>query len=211
MLIELKKVIPAPIPEEMIEPSEIWDSELRLETGSLVLVSAHSGKGKSTLLHLLYGLRNDYKGEALAEGQSIRGKSRREWETWRRKRVALLFQDLRLFPALSARENLELIPVANSRAPSHEEMAVRLGMTSFLERPLASLSQGQRQRIALMRVLGKPFELLLLDEPFSHLDEENTRLACALVEEVTRANKASLILTSLGDTPPLPFGRSLIL
>ncbi|HAW96938.1 MAG TPA: ABC transporter [Opitutae bacterium] len=211
MLIELKKVIPAPIPEEMIEPSEIWDSELRLETGSLVLVSAHSGKGKSTLLHLLYGLRNDYKGEALAEGQSIRGKSRRDWETWRRKRVALLFQDLRLFPALSARENLELIPVANSRAPSHEEMAVRLGMTSFLERPLASLSQGQRQRIALMRVLGKPFELLLLDEPFSHLDEENTRLACALVEEVTRANKASLILTSLGDTPPLPFGRSLIL
>jgi len=210
-LIELKKVIPAPIPEEMIEPSEIWDSELRLETGSLVLVSAHSGKGKSTLLHLLYGLRNDYKGEALAEGQSIRGKSRRDWETWRRKRVALLFQDLRLFPALSARENLELIPVANSRAPSHEEMAVRLGMTSFLERPLASLSQGQRQRIALMRVLGKPFELLLLDEPFSHLDEENTRLACALVEEVTRANKASLILTSLGDTPPLPFGRSLIL
>ncbi len=210
-MIELKKVIPAPIPEEMIEPSEIWDSELRLETGSLVLVSAHSGKGKSTLLHLLYGLRNDYKGEALAEGQSIRGKSRRDWETWRRKRVALLFQDLRLFPALSARENLELIPVANSRAPSHEEMAVRLGMTSFLERPLASLSQGQRQRIALMRVLGKPFELLLLDEPFSHLDEENTRLACALVEEVTRANKASLILTSLGDTPPLPFGRSLIL
>ena len=211
MLIEFKKVIPAPIPEEMIEPSEIWDSELRLETGSLVLVSAHSGKGKSTLLHLLYGLRNDYKGEALAEGQSIRGKSRRDWETWRRKRVALLFQDLRLFPALSARENLELIPVANSRAPSHEEMAVRLGMTSFLERPLASLSQGQRQRIALMRVLGKPFELLLLDEPFSHLDEENTRLACALVEEVSRANKAGLILTSLGDTPPLPFGRSLIL
>jgi len=211
MLIELKKVIPAPIPEEMIEPSEIWDSELRLETGSLVLVSAHSGKGKSTLLHLLYGLRNDYKGEALAEGQSIRGKSRRDWETWRRKRVALLFQDLRLFPALSARENLELIPVANSRAPSHEEMAERLGMTSFLERPLASLSQGQRQRIALMRVLGKPFELLLLDEPFSHLDEENTRLACALVEEVSRANKAGLILTSLGDTPPLPFERSLVL
>ena len=62
-----------------------------------------------------------------------------------------------------------------------------------------------------MRVLGKPFELLLLDEPFSHLDEENTRLACALVEEVSRANKAGLILTSLGDTPPLPFERSLVL
>ncbi|HAE11596.1 MAG TPA: ABC transporter [Opitutae bacterium] len=211
MLIEFKKVIPAPIPEEMIEPSEIWDSELRLETGSLVLVSAHSGKGKSTLLHLLYGLRNDYEGEALADGESIRGKSRQDWETWRRRRVALLFQDLRLFPALSARENLELIPVANPRAPSHEEMAERLGMTSFLERPLASLSQGQRQRVALMRVLRKPFELLLLDEPFSHLDEENTRLACALVEEVTQANKAGLILTSLGETPALPFERSLVL
>ena len=98
MLIEFKKVIPAPIPEEMIEPSEIWDSELRLETGSLVLVSAHSGKGKSTLLHLLYGLRNDYEGEALADGESIRGKSRQDWETWRRRRVALLFQDHQVEP-----------------------------------------------------------------------------------------------------------------
>ena len=55
MLIELNQVIPEPIPKEMIERSEVWGTQLKIEPQSISLISAHSGKGKSTLLHLLPG------------------------------------------------------------------------------------------------------------------------------------------------------------
>ncbi|MEC7401734.1 MAG: ABC transporter, partial [Verrucomicrobiota bacterium] len=62
MLIELNDLVPDPLPEKIVEASGIWGGELRIETRSKVLVSAQSGMGKSTLLHILYGLRQDYTG-----------------------------------------------------------------------------------------------------------------------------------------------------
>ena len=112
---------------------------------------------------------------------------------------------------LTAQENINLIPQVNSHSPSIEEMADRLGMKDFLTQKVANLSYGQRQRIALIRVLRKPFQLLLLDEPFSHLDQENEERACSLIEEVARTNKATFLLTSLGQNPPLSFDQILSL
>ena len=71
MLIELNQVIPEPIPKEMIERSEVWGTQLKIEPKSFTLISAHSGKGKSTLLHLLYGLRKDFSGEVIMDGENI--------------------------------------------------------------------------------------------------------------------------------------------
>ena len=71
MLIELNQVIPEPIPKEMIERSEVWETQLKIEPKSFTLISAHSGKGKSTLLHLLYGLRKDFSGEVIMDGENI--------------------------------------------------------------------------------------------------------------------------------------------
>ena len=211
MLIEFKQVEPNPIPKEMIKRSEVWGTELKIEPNSFTLVSAHSGKGKSTLLHILYGLRNDFTGEVTIDGQNIRQKNSDDWTTSRSEQITLLFQELKLFPLLTAHENINLIPQANPKSPSTEEMADRLGMKSFLTQQAATLSYGQRQRIALIRALSKPFQLLLLDEPFSHLDQENEALACSLIEEVTRANNATFILTSLEEKPPLSFDRILLL
>ena len=125
----------------------------------------------------------------------------------RRERISLQFQDLRLFPNLSARENLLLLPQTNPVAPSHEEMAERLEMTPFLNQSLSTLSQGQRQRMALVRTLRKPFRFLMLDEPFSHLDETNQMSACSLIEEIVDRNQAGLLVSSLGSTPHLPFDQ----
>ena len=90
-------------------------------------------------------------------------------------------------------------------------MAERLGMKEFLSKPIEKLSFGQRQRIAIIRTLRKPFKLLLLDEPFSHLDKKNENLASSLIEEIARANEATVLVTSLGESPPLPFDRTLSL
>ena len=211
MLIELNQVIPEPIPKEMIERSEVWGPQLQIEPKSFTLISAHSGKGKSTLLHLLYGLRKDFSGEVIMDGENIQKQTSSGWTSLRSTQIALLFQELKLFPKLCARENIELIPQINHNVPSGLEMAKQLGMEGFLTKPVETLSFGQRQRIALIRTLRKPFKLLLLDEPFSHLDQENIDLASSLINEIARANQATVLLTSLGETPPLSFDRILSL
>ena len=114
------------------------------------------------------------------------------------------FQDLRLFQHLTARQNLQLIPEVNASSPSIEEMTAQLGVENCLDQSVFTLSHGQRQRIAIIRALRKPFRLLLLDEPFSHLDEENQKYASRLIQEVIKANNAGLILSSLGSSPPFP-------
>ena len=207
MLIELNNLVPDPLPEKIVEASGIWGGELRIETRSKVLVSAQSGMGKSTLLHILYGLRQDYTGTAKVDGTCLRQFSPQEWERIRRERISLQFQDLRLFPNLSARQNLLLLPQSNPAVPSLEEMAERLEMTPFLNQSLSTLSQGQRQRMALIRTLRKPFRFLMLDEPFSHLDETNQMSACSLIEEIVDRNQAGLLVSSLGSTPHLPFDQ----
>ena len=211
MLIELNQVIPEPIPKEMIERSEVWGTQLKIEPRTFNLISAHSGKGKSTLLHLLYGLRKDFSGEVIMDGENIQKQTTYNWTSLRSTQIALLFQELKLFPKLCACENIELIPQINQNVPSALEMAKQLGMEGFLTKPVETLSFGQRQRIALIRTLRKPFKLLLLDEPFSHLDQENIDLASSLINEVARANQATVLLTSLGETPPLSFDRILSL
>lgn len=211
MLIELNQVIPEPIPKEMIERSEVWGTQLKIEPRTFNLISAHSGKGKSTLLHLLYGLRKDFSGEVIMNGENIQKQTTYNWTSLRSTQIALLFQELKLFPKLCARENIELIPQINQNVPSGLEMAKQLGMEGFLTKPVETLSFGQRQRIALIRTLRKPFKLLLLDEPFSHLDQENTNLASNLINEIARTNQATVLITSLGEAPPLSFDRILSL
>ena len=123
----------------------------------------------------------------------------------------MIFQDLRLFQHLSVRQNLQLIPEINASSPSIEEMTAQLGVENCLDQSVSRLSHGQRQRIAIIRALQKPFRLLLLDEPFSHLDEENQKYASRLIQEVTKANDAGLILSSLGSSPALSFDQQISL
>jgi ABC-type lipoprotein export system ATPase subunit len=205
MLIELEKVAPFPLPSKVIRESEIWDANVSFPAKSASLLSAQSGMGKSTLLHLIYGLRKDFSGRLLIDGQDTREIPLQNWEDIRKRSISMVFQDLRLFPHLSARENILLIPAQNGVIPPMEEMADRLGMNAYLDQKVSTLSHGQRQRIAIIRALSKPFQLLLLDEPFSHLDEENQTEASILIQDITEQNDASLILSSLGAVPPLNF------
>ena len=209
MLIELNQVKPEPIPKEMVARSEIWGTRLNIEPKSFTLISAHSGKGKSTLLHLIYGLRKDYSGSLEIEGVQEEDLSAEDWLILRAKKISLLFQDLRLFKKLSARDNLELLPEINPQAPTVNEMCEVLGILHLLNKPVETLSLGQRQRFALVRCLRKPFCWLLLDEPFSHLDEDNAQAAAGLIEAVLNQNGAGLVITSLSGSCPLSCNRSI--
>ena len=106
MKIELGKIIPQPLPESLVKASELWGEEITINQGQSVLAQATSGKGKSTLLHILYGLRKDFAG-TLSWGDAPSSQVKDDdWQAMRSQEISILFQDLRLFPHLTARENL---------------------------------------------------------------------------------------------------------
>jgi putative ABC transport system ATP-binding protein len=208
MMIELNHVVPHPLPKQVIQSSDVWNTKLCFKPNSTCLVSAQSGMGKSTLLHFLYGVRKDFSGILSIDGKDSSSLSREDWIKIRKTSISLLFQDLRLFSHLTALENINLIPVANPQAPAVEEMADQLGIMDLLDQSVATLSHGQRQRVALVRALRKPFQFLLLDEPFSHLDEVNQNKACSLITQLVQINGASLILSTLGSVPEIQFDQT---
>jgi putative ABC transport system ATP-binding protein len=202
MKLTLRNALPNPMAEAPPEKSEVWRQEVIFEPSDRCLVIGESGRGKTTFMHMLCGIRRDYQGEVLLDDRDAKELSPTDWATLRAKRLGLMYQDLRLFPELTPRENLSLLPAREQGCPETGEMAERLGMTDFLDRPCGQLSQGQRQRIAVMRVLCRPFSFLLLDEPFSHLDNANVKAMAALIDEEIERRGAGLIFASLGkDTP----------
>jgi ABC-type lipoprotein export system ATPase subunit len=214
-MIELKKVIPIPLLENGLNPnSEVFNrASLIFEKGKNYLISANSGKGKSTLIHAIYGLRNDFEGDIFVEKTNVKQHSIDDWATIRQKKMAIVFQDLRLFLHLTARENIELKrqlqasshklqgtnPALEAGSLQLEAICSQLGIAEYLDKTCATLSYGQRQRVAIVRALAQPFDYLLLDEPFSHLDKENIAIATNIIKEACAAQNAGLILVSLGD------------
>ena len=201
-MIHLKNLKPLPLIEQGIpESSQIWDKDWTFEKGKNYLVVAPSGKGKSTLLHSIYGLRNDHEGDVFFNEKNNKEILSDEWAEIRQNNYAIVFQDLRLFQQLTAKENILL--KANLQQYKSEtqitEMAERLGIAELLHKPCHTLSFGQRQRVAIIRALCQPFDFLLLDEPFSHLDEANIKVATKLIEEECKAQGSGLILVSLGE------------
>ena len=212
-MFELDNVKPAPIPPNLMASSNIWATNLKLEKGRRYLVTAPSGKGKSTFLHALYGLRRDYEGAVSFENQNVNDFSLNDWSDIRQEKVSIVFQDLRLFLNLSGWDNLLLkseLTTAKSKSDI-EKMAKHLGIETILNQTCGTMSYGQRQRVAIIRALCQPFDYLLLDEPFSHLDEANIQAACGLIREVCVAQNSGYILVSLGNDYFLEYDEILIL
>ncbi|MFT5834562.1 MAG: ABC-type lipoprotein export system ATPase subunit [Cognaticolwellia sp.] len=212
-MFELDNVKPAPIPPNLMASSNIWATNLKLEKGRRYLVTAPSGKGKSTFLHALYGLRRDYEGFVSFENQNVNDFSLNDWSDIRQEKVSIVFQDLRLFLNLSGWDNLLLkseLTTAKSKSDI-EKMAKHLGIEMILNQTCGTMSYGQRQRVAIIRALCQPFDYLLLDEPFSHLDEANIQAACGLIREVCVAQNSGYILVSLGNDYFLEYDETLIL
>ena len=213
-MIQLSNIRPTPLIETPggISPSSgVFGVDCYFEKGKNYLAAARSGKGKSTLLHIIYGLRKDFTGQlSINEGDTISWNAN-AWANLRQKQLSIVFQDLRLFPQLTALENILLKANLTQNANEEEifEMAELLGLSSFLHQNAETLSYGQRQRIAIIRALCQPFDLLLLDEPFSHLDKENIDLATGLIHRKMEKNQGGVILASLGEGYGFDFEREL--
>lgn len=209
MTYELEKMIPSFLPESAMAGSEVWGKSLQWNPGEKIRIIAPSGKGKTTLIHALYGLQKAYSGRILLGGQDLRRFGDPEWAAARKVKLAIVFQDLRLFPHLTGYENIEVNAALMGELDSAKvgKQAEAINITDSMNRPCSNLSQGEQQRIALIRALVQPFEWLLLDEPFSHLDEDTARAAATLISDVCRERNAGLLITSLGNDAYLSIDR----
>jgi ABC-type lipoprotein export system ATPase subunit len=213
MQISLKSLIPFPLKETQTNVSEIWGRDISFNSQSTYLISAASGTGKTTLLHCIYGLRTDYEGVLSINNRNISTVSQHEILTWRRNKLSLVPQGLVLFDTLSFLENI-LLKNRLSNFKSLEEikeMTQQLGMSAQLNQKTKTLSYGQKQRLAIIRALCQPFEFLLLDEPFSHLDNTNINIAWQLIQTEAKKQNAGIILTSLGNNYQLDFDQTKML
>ncbi len=214
MKITLKQLIAEPLVEILDWPTDVWRQNLVFEPGERYQLDAPSGRGKTTLIHILCGLRDDFSGECRLDGRRVDELELSQWCDLRRQRLAVMYQDLRLFTDLTVAENLALKTVLNDAyepVPGVDEMLSPLGMVDFQQRKVGTLSWGERQRIALVRTLSQPFEYLLLDEPFSHLDKANTAAACELIEKACAHRQAGCVMTTLGNDYPLTMDHRLSL
>ena len=201
MDIVLDKVIPHPLLERSELQSDVWQQSLTFKAGDAIHIAAPSGSGKTSLIHILYGLRKDYQGKIEAGNKDIATWGINDWAESRQYRLSIIFQDLRLFPDFTGMENI-LIKSTLAGDTTDEAiygMAEQLGIKGLLSKKCKLMSQGERQRMAIIRAMTQPFEWLLMDEPFSHLDEENTRKACELITSECKKRNAGFIMASLGE------------
>ena len=181
---------------------------LDLAAGDICAVIGPSGVGKSTLLYSIAGFHNGYSGSMSWQGESFAHKA-----VWERP-LSLLFQADNLFGHLTAFRNIYLGAPKSAKKQENigkiEDIAAKLDITDILQKPCSEISGGQQQRVGLARSLISQKPILLLDEPFSALDQDNRHKALALVAEITKTHQlATLIVTHDEDDIALLGARSL--
>ena len=201
--------MPAYFEEGRKERSEIWGRDLQFNKGEFIKIVAPSGSGKTSLIHFLYGLRNEYSGTISYDQHSLKEFNAEDFATQRKQHVSIVFQDLRLFPERSVFENIEVKRQLHPHHPVEKikEMCERLGIGNKLSSLCKTCSYGEQQRIAIVRALMQPFDFLLLDEPFSHLDENNSQKAMQLMLEEAKGRNAAIVFADLERIDYFPFTR----
>lgn len=175
---------------------------LDLRPGELNLLMGPSGSGKSTLLAVLSGLLHPDGGQVKALGHDLWRMSEDEMERFRLKHCSYIFQGYNLFPALTAREQLEIVlrwgegctgREARKRA---EHVLGRLGLANRAHLRPSQLSGGEKQRVAIGRALVKNPSFVFADEPTAALDWENGQHVIELLNESAREHGAMVLVVT---------------
>ncbi len=185
------------------QKSDIWDAQYSFSDNSSYQIRAASGKGKSSFVNLLFGIYKNYTGEVFLNQKNIKSFTLNDWSLIRKNQMSIVFQDLKLFEDKTALQNLliknELTQYYDQQ--TIESFATTLQVSHTLNRPIQTLSYGERQRIAIIRAMLQPFEVLLLDEPFSHLDKANIHRCVQLIEQEVKRRNATIIHCDLEPEP----------
>lgn len=208
-IIRLNNVVPQVFITAGQLDSGVWQHDILFEKGKVYLVEADSGKGKSTFCSYIQGYRHDFSGQILFDDTDIQRLRSSQWVAIRQRNISLLFQELRLFPELTAMENVEI----KNKLTGHksrrqiEQWFTMLGISDKQDTRVGLMSFGQQQRVAMMRALVQPFDFILADEPISHLDDANAALMADIMMTEARSQGAGVIVTSIGKHMQLDYDQ----
>lgn len=172
--------------------------DLNLAGGDELLLLGKSGSGKTTILNILAGLLPPDQGEVIVDGISIYGLSGAKLDQFRGKNIGIVFQKPHLLQPLSVEENIRLANffVDNPRSPKVAQLLDDLGIGDKKNVKVATLSEGEAQRVSIARALANTPKLILADEPTASLDDDNAQSVIRLLQSQAKKLNAILIIVT---------------
>lgn len=179
----------------------LHDVNLRVEPAEVLAIVGASGSGKTSLLMLLAGLERATSGKINVAGTELTGLGEDELALFRRRNVAVLFQNFQLIPSLSARDNVALaLEIAETGQSATEiraaaEAALRdVGLGERMDHFPNMMSGGEQQRVGLARAMVVQPHVLLADEPTGNLDQDTGEKVIALILDLARKHETAVVL-----------------
>ena len=176
----------------------VKDIDFKAKPGELVLLLGPSGSGKTTLLTLIAGLLRPSEGSIRLFGNPIESYSNAELQSLRARKIGFIFQTFLLIDALTSSQNIELVMKFNSKQKREARKTTKallkdLRIEYLADKLPASMSQGEKQRVAVARAVANNAELILADEPTASLDNENGSIIIELLSSFAGNNKCVIV------------------
>jgi putative ABC transport system ATP-binding protein len=175
--------------------------DLDVYAGQMTLLVGPSGCGKTTLISTIAGILRPDRGSISLFGTELANLGRRGITRFRGRNVGLVLQQLHLFPALTAAENVALPLLVLRQDPARvraraASLLEGLGLAGHGDKYPRELSVGEQQRVAIARAIAHDPKLIICDEPTAALDATSGRLVMQLLRQVTvRSDRAVLVVT----------------
>lgn len=175
-------------------------SALSINQGESIAIIGPSGSGKTTLLNLICGVSRPQSGDIRINGRSLHTQSEKELRQYRISHIGMVFQSFELLEYLNVLDNILLpyrldntLQMETQTVTRAKEIAATFGIDDKLKRYPSQLSQGEKQRVAIMRALITGAKLIVADEPTGNLDPENTDLVADLLLDFVKKEGATLV------------------
>ena len=172
---------------------------MQCKESETLLITGNSGKGKTTLLHLLAGLLRPKNGEISIENTNISSLSEKQLDQFRGKNIGLILQQSHFIASMSVLENVVLsswLATGKKAIQKAEKLLAELDLENQKHKLPSQLSIGQQQRVSIARALINEPKLLLADEPTSSLDDENAFKVAELLEKLSKEYNAALVIVT---------------
>jgi iron(III) transport system ATP-binding protein len=197
---------------EIANKKILSDISLRVEAGQIACILGPSGCGKTTLLRLLAGILRPQSGQIFLDNTEVSGPS--VHVPPERRNIGLMFQDYALFPHMTAIENVSYGLYALERKEARKVAALtlsRVGLGELANQYPSTLSGGEQQRVALARAIVPRPQVVLMDEPFSGLDQRLKESVRDETLSLLRETRATTVLVTHDPDEALAFADRIFL